>query len=256
MSFKKIVFFQYKKFNHKNFNLVKAISKKLDEELFILALEVDDFPLEQIQQELQENNINYRIEIKDNFDESINVVKDYNPDLLILTKEKIDPLEHIFHHTYCEKILEEFENINVLALQEDKETLKTGLIYVSKDNATEEFIKIAKYFADNVLEDFKFIYSFYEDFYEKRLTKTHTEGEAKQIIAEMFKDHVDGIKSLIAKALGDQKVELLVIKGDPKKEIPYYARLKRYDILIFNRNVEDRESFIENSETSICILLD
>ncbi len=256
MLFKRIVYFQYKKFNSNNFLILKEIAKKLDEELIILICSIDTFPKEDIEKELINHGINYRIEIKSDFDEGINFVKNYSPDLLVLTKERIDPLEHIFHHTYCEKILVEFKNTNILALQEDKKTLKNGLIYVSKDNSTVDFIKSSKYFADRILEDYRFIYSFYEDFYEKRLIKTHTEGEAKQIIAEMFREHVDTVRSLIAKAVGEEKTELLVIKGDPKKEIPYYARKNNYDLLIFNRGVEDIDSFIENSETSIGIFLD
>ncbi|ACO04902.1 MAG TPA: hypothetical protein DEP48_05770 [Persephonella sp.] len=239
-----------------NFSILKDLAKKLDEEVVILVSDLDNIPKDSIERDLINEGINYKIEVKSSLDEGIEFVKSYSPDLLVLTKEKIDPLEHIFHHTYCEKILEEFESTNILALQEDTDTLKNGLIYVSKDHSTVDFIKSSKYFADRVLENYKFIYSFYEDFYEKRLVKTHTEGEAKQIIAEMFREHVDTVRSLIAKAVGEEKTELLVIKGDPKKEIPYYARKNNYDLLIFNRGVEDINSFIENSETSIGIFLD
>ncbi|WP_457621884.1 hypothetical protein [Persephonella sp.] len=256
MLFERIVYFQYKQFNKNNFSVLKKIAKKLDEELIVLMCDVESFPREDIEKELTSEGINFKIEIAQDLNEGINFVKNYSPDLLVLTKEKIDPLEHIFHHTYCEKILEEFENTNIIALQEDKDTMKTGLIYVSKDNSTEDFIRSSKYFADRILEDYKFIYSFYEDFYEKRLVKTHTEGEAKQIIAEMFREHVETVRSIIARAVGEEKTELLVIKGDPKKEIPYYARKNNYDLLIFNRGVEDINSFIENSETSIGIFLD
>ncbi|WP_456401246.1 hypothetical protein [Persephonella sp.] len=257
MSFDRIVFFQYKKFNENNFNILKKIAKSITDELVVLISQIDNLQKDRIEKELIETGINsFKIEEKGSFDESIRFIKDYNPDLLVLTKEKIDPLEHIFHHTYCEKILEEFKNINIVALQEDKDSFESGLIYVSKDRATTDFLRRSKEFADSLLSNYKFIYSFYEDFYEKRLVKTHTVSEAKEIIAEMFKEHVEQVRTILAKSFGSEQVELLVIKGDPKKEIPYYARKHNYDILIFNRGVEDIDSFIENSETSIGIFLD
>ncbi|NPA53613.1 MAG: hypothetical protein GXO21_02985 [Aquificae bacterium] len=256
MEFKKNVFVQIEKFNWKNFSLAKDIAQKLGNGLYIVLVSFDKEEEEKIRKEVSKVCPNNKINSFSSFGEAKTFLEDFKPTLVMLSQEKINPLLHIFKHTDAEKFIKGLNNFNILLLWEEAEKAEKILINIDYETATEKYIQIAYSFTSKVAKEFSFIYSFYESFYEHMLMKTHADEEAKQLVAEMFKEHILEVKNLLKRALGGEDLPLLVIKGDPKKEVPYYSRTHGYDILIINHSIENKESYIENTENSIGIFLD
>ncbi len=256
MDFTRNVFVQIETFNWKNFSLAKEIAKKLGNGLYIVLVGFDEEEEKKIKEEVEKVCPNNKINSFSSFGEAKTFLEDFKPSLVMVSQEKIDPLVHVFKLTEAEKFIKGLNEFNILLLWEEAETADKVLINVDYETSTEKYIQIAYDFATKVSKEFTFIYSFYESFYEYRLMKTHADEEAKKLVAEMYKEHVSTVKSLIKRALNREDLPLLVIKGDPKKEVPYYSRTHKYDILLINQSIESKESYIENTENSIGIFLD
>ena len=251
-----IIFYQKGKVNFNNLEIVKKITSKLQKKLILLFVDIPQEEKEKALSIVSSNGIDF--ELKNQIEEDFikEEIKKEKPDLLILTREKLSPLEHIFKTPETEKFIHSIKNIDIILLQEDASKLEKVLINVDKETATPFYIKSTHLFVSKLGVDFHFITSFYEAFYELSLMKTHPEEEAKQIVADLFKEHIEIVREKMVKALGKEKAELIIVKGDPKKEIPYYARKKEYDLLIINQNIENKDSYIENSEMSVGIFKD
>ncbi len=256
MPVNKIIFLQKEKINFNNLKVVSFITKKLQKKLILLLIDIPENQKEKVKDQLFSLDIEFEIRNQIEFSEAKDEIKTEKPDLLIVTREKISPFEHIFKITSSERFIKGFENIDIILLQEDCDKLEKILINVDKETSTLYYIKSAYIFAKKLGVDFHMITSFYEVFYENRLRKTHPDEEARQLVAQLFKEHLDIVKEKIAKALEGEKVELIVAKGDPKKEVPYYARKHHYNLLIINEDIEEKESYIENSEMSVGIFKD
>ncbi|NPA17519.1 hypothetical protein [Persephonella sp.] len=256
MPVNKVIFFQKNHVNFNNLKVVRTIAEKLNKKLVLLLIDVPDDEKSEVSRFLSDSNIEFELKNQLEFDEAKEHIKQEKPDLLVVTQEKVSPLEHIFRITSSEKLVKSFENIDILMLLEDADSINKVLINVDKETSTPFYIKSAHLFVKKLGVEFDFITSFYESFYEYRLRKTHPDEEAKQLVLDLFKEHVEIVKRKIAEGLEGEKVELVVIKGDPKKEIPYYARRRGYDLLIINEDIDDKESYIENSETSVGIFKD
>ncbi len=256
MTFKKNVFVQIDKFNWKHFYLAKDIAKALGNGLYIVLVGFSEEKKEKVDKQLKDAGFSYDIKLFETTGEAKAFLEEMKPDLVIISQEKVDPFIHIFKITDAEKFVKKLNEYNLLLLWEDTEKIEKILINMDYETATEEYVKISFEFASKVAKEFEFIYSFFESFYEYRLRKTHPDEEAKQLLTQMFEEHVGKIKDVMKKAIGDNPVKLRVIKGDPKKEVPYFSRTHKYDLLIINAHIEDRESYIENTENSVGIFLD
>jgi nucleotide-binding universal stress UspA family protein len=256
MPVNQIIFFQKEKINFNNLRLVKKITQKLQKKLILVFVDIPQEEKEKAVLELSSNGIEYSIRNQLEEPEITEEIKKEKPDLLVLTREKLSPFEHIFKVTFSEKLVKEFENIDILLLQEDTDKIQKILINIDKETSTPFYIKSAYEFAKKLQVEFKLITSFFESYYEYSLMKTHPEEEAKQIVGDLLKEHIEAVKEKLAQALEGNKAELIVIKGDPKKEIPYYARKHKFDLLMINENIEDRDSYVENSEMSVGIFKD
>ncbi len=256
MAFTKNVFIQIETFNWKNFFLALGVSKKLGNGLFLVLINFSEEEENSILKKIKEKGIDIEFSSFSDFGEARTFLDEFKPDLVILTQQKLNPFEHIFHLTDGEKFIKGLNEFNTLLLWEDAEKVEKILINIDLETSTEKYIKLAFKFASSITKNYDFVYSFYESFYEHRLSKTHATDEAKQLVAQMFEEHVDRIKNLIAKSLKGKEVSLKLIKGDPKKEVPYYSRKNNYDLLLINQSIEDKESYIENTENSVGILLD
>jgi len=256
MPVNKVIFLQQDELNFNNLDIAVFISQKLQKKLVLYLVDIPQEQKEKATHILSSKNVDFEIKNQLEFDEATEEIETEKPDLLILTQEKISPLEHIFRISTSEKLIKKLENLDIVMLKEDEKSIDKILINIDKESSTPYYIKSTYLFADKLGVDFELVTSFYESFYENRLRKTHPDEEAKQLVAELFKEHVDTVKRKIAEALKGDEAELIVIKGDPKKEIPYYARTHGYNLLIINENIKDRESYIENSETSVGIFKD
>ena len=255
MPFQKIAFVQIEEFNDKNFQIVKCITQKLKAELFIFLLKIEAGILTKIEKELRDEKISYQIKTFDEIKSLKSHIQEVNPDIVILTEEKINPLKHIFTHTPAEKLLKHVENYNIILLQENENNIQKALIYVTKDS-TEFYIKISYEFINQIIGKVTFVYSFYEDFYELTIRKTHTEEEAEEILEAMFDEKKKEISQKIKNAIDDKPYKLVTILGEPKKDINLFAKSKGYNFVIISSTVEDKKSFIENLQISLGILLD
>ncbi len=252
MPLKKNVFIQIEKFNWKNFALANEISKKVGNGLYILLINIQ----EEDRAYIEERISGFQFQYFESYDEARAFLNEFNPDIIFLTQQKLNPFEHIFRLTDAEKFLKGLNEFNTVLLWEDSEKIESILINIDLETFTEKFLDLSYKFASRITDNFKFIYSFYESFYEYRLMKTHTSDEAKQLLNEMLEEHTNKIKSLLNKVVGEDRYTLEIIKGDPKKEVPYYLRKNGYDMLIINKSIEDKESYIENTENSVGIFLD
>lgn len=256
MPVNKIIFLQKDKVNFNNLKVVSFISQKLQKKLVLFLIDIPENQKEKVKDQLFSLNIEFEIRNQIEYGEAKDEIKSEKPDLLIVTREKLSPFEHIFKIASSERFIKGFEYIDIILLQEDCDRIEKILINVDRETSTHYYIKSAFTFAKKLGIDFKMITSFYEIFYENRLRKTHPDEEAKELVLNLFKEHVDEVKRKIAESLEGENVELIIVKGNPKKEIPYYARKNQYDLLIINEDIEEKESYIENSETSVGIFKD
>ena len=256
MPVNEIIFLQKENVNFNNLKVASFISQKLKKKLILFLVDIPENQKEKVKDQLFSLNIDFEIRNQIEYREAKDEIKAEKPDLFIITREKISPFEHIFKITSSERFIKGFEYIDILLLQEDCDKIEKILINVDRETSTLYYIKSAFTFAKKLGVGFQMITSFYEIFYENRLKKTHPDEEAKQLVADLFKEHVDAVKEKIARSLEGENVELIVIKGDPKKEIPYYARKNQYDLLIINEDIKEKESYIENSEMSVGIFKD
>ncbi len=255
MDFSRNVFVQIEHFNWNNFALAKEISKKLGNGLYVVLVDFDQQEQDKVIKRLKEIDASIHINTFSSLGEAKTFIDDFKPTLVMVTQEKVNPLIHVFKLTEAEKFVKGLNDFNILLLWEETQQIEKVLINLDYETTTEEYIKLAYEFASKISKEFDFIYSFYESFYENRLRKTHADEEAKKILIEMFEEHVHTLEEKIEKALG-KKMGLKVVKGDPKKEVPYYSRTHNYDLLVINQSIEDKESYIENTENSVAILLD
>ncbi|NPA51443.1 MAG: hypothetical protein GXO22_00935 [Aquificae bacterium] len=232
--------------------LASKFTKAFNSKLIILILEKKEHQNEEtIKMKLNQLNLNYQLFIEKNgIKDKINQYVDkYLPDLIIIPHEKIDPMVHIFKHPATEKFVEKFDKTHILFPIIEAKDIQKSIIYIDPDSDNEQYIKASFEILSKVSHT-EFIYAFHEEYFEYSLIKTHPEDEAKRIIKELYQEGIEKSKQLIAKAL-NKEVTLKVIKGDPKKEVPFFALKNGYDLLAINIHHEDKKSFIENSEISI-----
>ncbi len=232
--------------------LSSKFARVFSSKLLVLVLEKKEgIDEKQIKDQLNQLNINYQLYVEKNgIKEKITqYVENYSPDMIIIPHEKIDPMVHIFKHPATEKFVEKFDKTHIIFPLKETKDIQKSLIYVDPDSDTPEYLKSAFEILSRVSQ-VEFIYAFHEEYYEYSLMKTHPEEEAKRIIKQLYEEGLEKSKQLIAKAVG-KEIVLKVIKGDPKKEVPFFAFTNNYDLLGINIHHEDKKSFIENSEISI-----
>ncbi len=247
-----VVIFQ-KKLIENTLYLAVSFVKPFNATLKVLVIEKDkNINTEHIEQILNKEGVRYEIFVEKNGlkSKAEEFVEKVHPDLLIIPHEKIDPMLHIFKHPSAEKFVEKFEDVSTIFAVESVRKLEKPLIYIDPYHDSVNYVKVAYETLIRVCGGVEFIYSFSEEDLEYSLSKTHPEAEAKKIIEELYEEGINKSKELIARAVG-KEVTLKVIKGDPKKEVPFFAYQNGYDILAINIENEDKKSFIENSQLTI-----
>ncbi len=184
------------------------------------------------------------------------IISEENPQLVVLHKEKVDPFKLIVSKPEYIKIAEKFSKTNFLFLNDDAEDIrKIGVVLDFKESDNiEDFLKSAYDFSMLFKIEPEYIFSFYEEYYELALLKTHTEDEAKQILNNMREEKIELIKGKLAKALDGKPVILKVLSGDPKKRIPLYLHENNFDIAVLSHSTDGLLHYLENIEISIAII--
>ncbi len=194
--------------------------------------------------------------VSENLEETISyALNSLNSDLVITHRKKIDPFKMIFKKPEYVKLAEEFNNARFLFLREDiSEISKIGVAIDFEDEVNYvDYLKVSYEFSKALGIEPEFLFSFNQVYYETALTKTHTVEEAKQIIQEMLETKINKIKENLAKALNGKEVTLKVLKGEPKREIPYYLHENKFDLGIISSKIKNKVSYLENIEVSIGI---
>jgi len=225
-------------------NIVKENISKKDIEFLIYTID----------ESLKSNNFKF---VSDSLEETITeALENENPYLIILHKKKVDPFISIISKPEHIKILDKFKKANFLFLEEGTTKIeKIGIILDFEDEHNFlEFIQEA-YKISTILDgEPEFVFSFYEEYYETALMKTHTEAEAKEIINQMKQEKIENMKTIIAKALNGKSAKLKVLSGDSKKRIPYYLHENKFDLAVLSHHTNHLDNYISNIEISIAII--
>ncbi|HIP98363.1 MAG TPA: universal stress protein [Aquifex aeolicus] len=181
------------------------------------------------------------------------IIERENPFLVVLPRPKIAPIVHAFKKPWSEKIAEGDDKHNYLLVQEGAKEIKKVLFYVDRDLSSENYIRTVYGLLTQWGVDFKFTTVFDERYFELLIKKEHPEEEAKELLRRMFEDYVKAVRERLKKILGLEKIEILSLKGEVRKTLPYFAKTHGYDLLVLSHAYEDKNELIENSETSVAI---
>jgi len=188
------------------------------------------------------------VEVEGDFKE---ILEREKPFLTLLPKPSIAPLLHAFRKPWSEKLVEEDEEHNFILVREGKPSIKKVLFYIDRDAAGENYIRTVYEFLKKLGVEFKFTTVFDERYYVFLLKKEHPEQEARELLGKMFEDYIQEVREKIEKILELENVEILPLKGEVGKTLPYFAKKHGYDLLIISHAYDTKDELIENSETSV-----
>jgi len=181
------------------------------------------------------------------------VIEKENPFLVVLPRPKIAPIVHAFKKPWSEKIAEGDDKHNYLLVQEGAKEIRKVLFYVDRDISSESYVRTVYEFLTQWGVNFEFTTVFDERYFELLIKKEHPEQEAKELLGKMFEDYTKAVREKLKKILGLEKTEILPLKGEVRKTLPYFAKTHGYDLLVLSHAYEDKNELIENSETSVAI---
>ena len=229
----------------------KLIAEKLRLEPLIYCTGCGEQILNSLKEELQKLNFQAEVESTDLDPEE--VLEKEKPYLTLLPKFELNPIAHAFKKPWSEKLAIELEKFNLLLLRVDSPKIQKALLYVDRDNSSDNYIRNAYKFLTALGVEFKFTTIFDERYYELLIKKEHPELEAKEILGRMFEDYINAVREKIKKALNLEHVEILPLKGEERKSLPYFAKLHNYDLLVISHAHNDKDEIVQNSETSLAI---
>jgi len=228
--------------------VAKQIQEKLDGEFVVYVTE--DLK-QQAEKLVKETGLRTTLSISDEALED--VIEKEKPFLVILPRKRMSPIMHAFKKYWSESLVESFSSYNFLLVEEGFPEIKRALLYVDRDTAGENYIKNAYLFLKKLNVEFEFVTVFDERYYTLLIKKEHPEQEARQILGNMFEDYINAVREKIKKVLNLEKVEILPIKGEVHKALPYYVKVHKYDLLVISHVYDTKEELIENSETSVAV---
>jgi len=185
-----------------------------------------------------------------------NVIEKEIPDLIVVHKENVDPFKKIFSTPEYIKLSDKFKTQKFLFLKEDiKDVKKIGIVLDFEDDIDfTQYLKDA-YDLSSIFDIMpEYIFSFYEKYYGAAVKKTHPEDEAQDIINKIKNEKIEKFQKSLAKALEGKPANLKILKGDPKKHIPYYLNENSFDIAVLSYNLHNEIHYIENIDISIAII--
>ncbi len=185
-----------------------------------------------------------------NFEE---ILEKENPFLTLLPRPKVSPIVHAFKKPWSEKLVESTDRWNFLLVEQGMGKIKKALLYVDRDKASDTYIRTTYEFLQRWGVEFEFTTVFDERSFELLIKKEHPEQEAKELLGKMFEDYISAVREKIKKALGLKRVEILPLKGEVRKTLPYFAKMHGYDLVVISHAYEDKNELIENSETSVAV---
>ncbi len=227
------------------------IASKLGAEIETYCIDCTKETLRSLEGNLEEEGLPVKVKVSE--DDPLEVVEREKPYLVVVPKPRVNPITHAFKKPWSEKLAMELEDTNILLVEEETDRIEKVLLYVDRDKSSDSYIRSAYEFLTRLGVEFKFTTIFDERYYELLIKKEHPEMEAKEILGRMFEDYVNAVREKIKKALNLEKVEILPLKGEERKTLPYFVKLHGYDMLVISHAAEDKDEIIENSETSLAI---
>jgi hypothetical protein len=224
------------------------IAKRLGADWKIYCLKCKAEELNRLKEISKELKVS--IETADKLEE---ILKKENPFLTILQKPNVSPIVHAFKKPWSEKVVEKCNEYNFLIVKEGNPSINKVLFYVDRDTASENYIKTVYEFLTKLGVEFKFTTVFDERYFIVLLQKEHPEQEARELLGKMFEDYINQVREKIEKILGLKKVEILPLKGEVGKTLPYFAKKHGYNLLVISHAFETKNELIENSETSVAL---
>ncbi|NPB05600.1 MAG: hypothetical protein GXO08_04380 [Aquificae bacterium] len=199
------------------------------------------------------NSLQLTTEVKGSDRPPKEVLVEERPYLTLLPKPRLNPLAHAFKKPWSEKLAEEVDEFNLYLVEEGLDEPRRALLYADRDRSSEAYLREAYRFLSALGVEFKFVTVFDERYYELLIKKEHPEVEAKEILGRMFTDYVNAVREKVKRALGLERVELIPLKGEEGRTLPYFARTHGFDLLAVSHAVESKEEIVENSETHLLL---
>jgi hypothetical protein len=181
------------------------------------------------------------------------ILEKERPFLTVIPKPDVSPLIHAFRKPWSEKLVEDNEEYNFLLVKEGNPSIDKVLLYVDRDSSSEDYIRNTYQFLTKLGVEFKFTTVFDERYFILLLKKEHPEQEAKELLRKMFEDYINQVREKIEKTLGLEKVEILLLKGEVGKTLPYFAKKHGYNLLVISHAYDTKKELVENSETSVAV---
>ncbi|HIO41666.1 MAG TPA: universal stress protein [Aquifex sp.] len=237
-------------FKEKIFNEVLSVAKDIATK-FQLKVKVytQDIP----QEELEKISQKWDFDVVSSSEDFETILEKERPFLTLLPRPKVSPIVHAFVKPWSEKLVESTDRWNFLLVEQGMEKIKKVLLYVDRDTSSDNYIRSTYEFLKKWGVDFEFVTVFDERYFELLIKKEHPEQEAKELLGRMFEDYISAVREKIKKVLQLEKVEILPLKGEVRKTLPYFAKVHKYDLLVISHAYEDKNELIENSETSVAV---
>ena len=229
--------------------VAKELVSKLEAQLKVYLFESGG--IENLERLLKEEGIT--AEVLKGEGDITEILSSENPYLVLMPKPKISPLVHAFKKPWSESIAENNEGYNFLLVQEGFSEIKKVLLYVDRDNASDEYIRETYQFLKTWGVEFEFTTIFDERYFALLIKKEHPEEEAKELLGRMFEDYIQAVRERIKKVLNLNEVEILPLKGEVGKTLPFFAKRHGYDLIVISHAYDAKNELIENSETCVAV---
>lgn len=240
-----LILFKEKVFNEV-LSVASDIASKFQLKVKLYAQDVPNEELENISQK-------WNFEVIKSSEDFETILEKENPFLALLPRPKVSPIVHAFVKPWSEKLVESTDRWNFLLVEQGMEKIEKVLLYVDRDKTSDNYLRFAYEFLKKWGVNFEFVTVFDERYFELLIKKEHPEQEAKELLGRMFEDYISAVRERIKKVLQLEKVEILPLKGEVRKTLPYFAKVHKYDLLVISHAYEDKNELIENSETSIAV---
>ena len=240
-----LILFKEKVFNEV-LSVASGIALKFQLKVKLYAQDVPNEELENISQK-------WNFEVIKSSEDFETILEKENPFLALLPRPKVSPIVHAFVKPWSEKLVESTDRWNFLLVEQGMEKIEKVLLYVDRDKTSDNYLRFAYEFLKKWGVNFEFVTVFDERYFELLIKKEHPEQEAKELLGRMFEDYISAVRERIKKVLQLEKVEILPLKGEVRKTLPYFAKVHKYDLLVISHAYEDKNELIENSETSIAV---
>jgi hypothetical protein len=179
-------------------------------------------------------------------------VKKEKPFAVVLCREPLSPLEHIFTKGWAERLAEGLNGAHIFLLDGKNEKLSKALVYVPfREEGLKPYLESLK----KVLHPLgvKVVLSTVVDeadellpLLEKELPEAELENFLGFTATELLKRSLEQLKGLAKR--------FLILRGEAGTVLPLWAEKENFDLLVVPQNTVHRDEFVENSPVSLLLI--